>query len=819
MLAGLHRGRILTALLTVAAMTATSLAREVRSLDRNWRFHLGDTPQAQSLDFDDAAWRLLDLPHDWSVEGDFSEAYASGTGFLPGGTGWYRKHFTLPTDQQGKRVVITFDGVYRNSEVWLNGVHLGERPYGYIGFHFDLTPHVRFGEDNVLAVCVRRENVADSRWYTGTGIYRHVWLTITDPLHVAPWGVFVTTPRITDESADVTVVTEVVNEEATARDIRVESRILDPDGKEVSSATTTHEVAAGATYAFTDWQQAPAPRRWSPDSPVLYTLVTCVSVGDDLRDEVCTRFGIRSIRFDPNKGLFLNDQPTKLRGLCMHHDAGVVGAAVPEDVLRRRLELVKSIGANAVRCSHNPMAPEFYRLCDEIGLLVMDEAFDEWEIGKRKWVQGRNNGTAERFGYSEWFEDWGERDAADMVRAHRNHPSIVMWSIGNEIDYPTDPYVHPESRVDPDFAGFEYRDNPPVSRLVYVAPKLIAAIKRNDPTRPVTMALANVPAANGTGLAAMLDIAGYNYQERNYAADHALFPNRVIFGSENGQQMESWRVVRDNAFVAGLFYWVGFDFLGEAGRWPWHGSTAGLFDSCGFKKPFAYHTQALWTKESMMRLYAAPSETRRGRRGWKQHHWNWRSGESVELTITAYSNCEEVGLTLNGRDLGRRKPAEAVAEWSVTYEAGELRATGYAGGEKVAEDVLVTAGAPVRLTAEVDRSTLRSPGSVAHVILSIVDEKGVRVTDFAEDVTVDVTGPGRLLGVDNGALSDSTPLRIATRRPRAGRLLALVQAGFAEGEILLTAQAEGIKQAEVALHSQATQDATKRTRSPSSVTP
>jgi hypothetical protein len=785
-------------MILLAAHPATAApSRSVIALDEDWRFHLGPVEAAETPAFDDTRWRRVDLPHDWSVEFPFSPTHASGTGFLPGGTGWYRKSLVVPETVQGQRVAVEFDGVYRNSDVWVNGHHLGHRPSGYTGFRYDLKPHLRLdGQSNLIAVRVQRENVADSRWYPGSGIYRHVRLVVTPPVHVAPWGVFVTTPRVSRDSANVNAQVEVANESDAPRMLHIQTQVRDGQGRTVSEAEDARNVAAGQAYTFSTWQTVPHPMRWSTATPHLYTLTTRVTSEGILLDEVQTPFGIRTFRFDPNTGFHLNDAPLLLKGVCMHHDGGVVGAAVPDEVLKRRLQLIKDLGANAVRCSHNPMAPEFYSLCDQLGLLVLDEAFDEWELGKRKWVEGRNAGTADRFGYAAEFDTWATRDLSDMIRQHRNHPSIILWSIGNEIDYPTDPYVHPESRVDRDFSGFSREGLPSVTRLSVVAPRLIATVKREDPTRPVTMALANVPAANGTGLAAMLDVAGYNYQEKEYDRDHRAFPSRVIFGSETSKRAESWIAARDRDFISGMFIWVGFDFLGEAGRWPSHGSRAGLFDRCGFPKTAAFQFESFWRDTPLIRLVSAPTPASGppdSARSKGRPHWTWNATSSQPMTVTSYSNCDEVELLLNDRSLGRRAvTTRNVAQWELLYEAGTLVAIGFVDGQERSRDMLRTAAPPLRLIGESDTFTL-TPGGVAHLVLRVVDERNVTSPHADSGVRVEVTGDGRLLGLDNGDQSDPTPLRSTMRVPREGRLLAIIQAGKSAGTFSVRASANGLE--------------------------
>ncbi len=788
-------------LFAVACTTfATEPPRQHTLFDSHWRFHLGEMADGQQPELDDSSWRALDLPHDWSAEAEFSPTNASGTGFLPGGIGWYRKTFATDAAWSGRKVFVTFDGVYRNADVWINGHPLGQRPYGYITFQHELTPFLAASGANVLAVRVARENVADSRWYPGSGIYRHVWLTVTHPVHVPLWGDYITTPRANAETADVVVRTEVTNATDTPQSVRVVWRIVRPDGALLGEHEQGRTLPDAGSHTFSQWQKVANPALWSPDSPVLHALISRVYAGSELVDETRTPFGIRTFHFDANNGFFLNGQNLKIKGLCLHHDGGVVGAAVPGDVLARRLRLVKEIGGNAVRCSHNPMAPEFYDLCDQLGLLVMDEAFDEWELGKRKWVEGRNVGRAERFGYSEDFEQWAEQDCADMVRRGRNHPSIILWSLGNEIDYPTDPYVLDETRA---VEGFAQDDRQPKqTRLAVVAPRLIAAVKRHDPTRPVTMALANMVSSDATGLAQMLDVVGYNYQENDYARDRRAFPTRVIYGSENGRGFDQWKVVRDNAHISAQFLWVGFDFLGEAGEWPNHGSWAGLFDTRGFGKVAAWHREAMWSDAPMVFVAVTPSREAGGRRRRAPFapHWNWPDTTDL-LRVVAFSNCEEVRLRLNGRSLETRSVAEDhTVSFDVRYEPGELTAVGWRGGVPAATNTLVTAGEPAAVRVEVDRTSLPADGrSVAHAIVSVVDANGNGVYAANHAVSVQVTGAGRLLGVDNGDLNDPTPLSSHTKAVNDGQVLVLLQAGDAPGSIHLTASAPGLSGASLRL--------------------
>lgn len=795
-----HLAGGVVAVVCLLGLTSTASPRSQENFDAKWRFHLGDLQDGQKPSLKDSGWRKLDLPHDWSVEHAFSPTNASATGFLPGGIGWYRKTFASEKSWEGKNVFVTFDGVYRNADVWINGHHLGQRPFGYITFQHDLTRYLKKQGDNVLAVRVERENVADSRWYPGSGIYRHVWLTVTDPVHVPLWGNYITTPRATTDSADVVVRTEVTNTTLKAQSVRVVWQIIKPDGSKLREYSQGASLSPNSAHTYSQWQKISEPQLWSPDTPTLYLMSIRVFAGDKLVDETSTAFGIRTFYFDANKGFYLNGENMKLKGLCLHHDGGVVGAAVPEDVLLRRLKLVKEVGGNAVRCSHNPMAPELYRMCDELGLLVMDEAFDEWEIGKRKWVKGRNAGSAQRFGYSEDFEQWAEQDAADMVRRGRNHPSIIMWSIGNEIDYPTDPYVLEETRA---VEGFAQDDRQPKqTRLAVVAPKLIAAIKRYDPTRPVTMALANVVSSEATGLAQMLDVVGYNYQEEDYARDHQAFPTRVIYGSENGRGNDQWQVVATNDYVSAQFLWVGFDFLGEAGEWPNHGSQAGLFDTRGFKKISAFHRQALWSDVPMVSLVVGRAQSDDGRRRWRRLEPRWHArNQDDRVAVVAFSNCERVELNLNGQRVESKSVGpERAVEFELAYEPGELVAIGYRGDTPVVTNSLATAGAPAGLEVEWDRDFLPADGrSVAHAVISVVDAQGNLVYSADNEISVELVGEGQLLGVDNGNLNDPTQLSKPEKKAEGGQVLALIEAGRSTGELKLRVAAKGLPPREASL--------------------
>jgi beta-galactosidase len=790
------RSLYVVSVVSALALMGPAMARTHVDLDPDWRFSKGDFATATMPAFDDSSWRTVSLPHDWSIEGPFGPDYGSGNGFAPGGIGWYRKHFTLDEAHKGKAVAIEFDGVYCCSEVWMNGHFVGGRPYGYSSFECDLTPLVKFGQDeNVVAVRVDHSRFADSRWYTGSGIYRHVRLQITDKLAIAHWGTYITTPQVTKDSAVVRIETTVNNAHNQAKTFSLSLEIIGPDGKAAGTATASGTAEAASGQILIQQITVNQPVLWSTESPSLYTLKSRVSANSQVVDETATPFGIRTIRFDPDKGFFLNDQSLKLKGVCIHHDAGCLGAAVPDKVLERRLRTLQELGVNAIRTSHNPPAPELLDMCDRLGLLVKDEAFDEFTPAKNKWVTGRNVGLPSRFGYAELFADWSVRDIQDLVRRDRNHPCVILWSIGNEIDYANDPFSHP-------VLGDQYRpENPPAEDMARYAKPLIEAVKKLDTTRPVTAALATVAMSDAVGLGDLLDVVGYNYQEQRYPADHQSHPKRCIFGSETSHQYGNWTVVRDNNYVAGQFLWTGIDYLGEANRWPNRGSSAGLLDLCGFKKPNAWFRQSLWSDKPTVYLCASESRGGGGRfRGMRgEERWNWSDGATV--TLTCYTNCPEVRVTLNDKEIGTGRLAEAMngaLTWQVPYEPGTVKAVGFKDGKPACEFALKTAGAAKRVSLSPDVTQLRADGKdICHIEFQIVDDHDVRVPEAANEVTFGAQGPATILGVGNADLNSPDDCKDRVHKAYRGRGLAIVQAGREPGTIHLTARAEGLEPASV----------------------
>lgn len=749
-----------------------------QNLNLDWLFHLGDEPGADFMGYDDSAWRRVTLPHDWSVEHPFDRSNASGTGYLPGGTAWYRKHFILPDAAQGKRVRLYFGGVYKHARVWINSNYLGQWAYGYTSFAFDISEFVHPGE-NVICVRVEHNEVADSRWFTGSGIHRDVELEISDPVCFAEHGVFVTTEKVENGVATLKIQYETLGADCVKFDV------ITPSGAAAAYAS----AMGGQGEILVD---VPKAQLWGVDSPSLYTLrCECHKDGKTV-DQLEIPFGIRTIRFDPNEGFFLNGENMKLKGVCVHHDAGCLGAAAPKAVWKRRLEKFRKAGCNAIRTAHNPPDSHLLDLCDEMGFLVMDEAFDEWEGTKNKWWQGHNVYPPKKYGYAEDFPQWYQKDLESMVLRDRNHPSIILWSIGNEIDYPNDPYVTPlfdevlgnndankpsaERRYDP--------RKPDAGRLAIVAKKLTDIVHAIDLTRPVTSALSFPELSTRTGYADVLDASGYNYKENFYAEDHARFPDRVIMGSENSHAPQAWYAVRDNDYICGQFLWTGVDFLGECKGWPVRISQAGMVNLAGYEKPNFYMRRALWTTEPFVRIAAGHGED--------LTHFSWReqlcwAGEEGEpMWVSCYTNQPQVELFLNGQSLGVKEvgPQDGgCAQWQLPYTPGVLKAV-----VSGAENMLCTTGKAAKIQLEAVEKSLPADGrSVYQVEVKLRDSHGLVAAAHDEVIHYQLLGDGEILGVENGKPDDLTPYAEKYRQTFLGRAIVYIRAGRMPGEITLRA--------------------------------
>lgn len=776
-------------------------------LNDGWRFALQDDPRSSRPELDDRGWQRVDLPHDWSVKAPMRADLASCTGYLPGGVAWYRKTLRVPPADAGQKVFVYFEGVYNRSEVYLNGHLLGKRPNGYVSFYYDATPYLLPGQDNVLAVRVDHSRSADSRWYTGSGIYRNVFLVRSGPVHLAPWGLFARAADVQDSAARLQIDAEIQNETGDTVTVAVVHELRSAQGTLVATGTATIAVNAGSTAKSKVEFTVRDPQRWSPDHPNLYRLETTVSQDGRRIDGTSVKTGIRQFAFDPDHGFSLNDRGVKLKGVCLHHDAGVLGAAVPRSIWRARLQTLRSIGCNAVRTSHNPQSPDFYELCDELGLLVLNEFFDEWEFPKRKWLQGWNVGKPGFEGSFDFFEQWSDRDIADVVRRDRNHPSVFAWSIGNEVDYPNDPYSHPilqGTQINqPMFGGYK-PDQPNASRLGAIAKRLAAEVKRHDPSRPVTAALAGVVMSNETDYPGALDVAGYNYTEDRYALDHASYPRRVLYGSENGHALKAWKAARDHDYVGGQFLWTGIDYLGEAGPWPSRGSSAGLLDLTGAVKPRGRFREALWSSHPVLHLGTepVPKDDRKSIDAWPA--WNYRAGQKVR--VLCYTNAASVRLLLNGQPVGGAKSYDAdtgVLAWDLPFAAGTLEAIGVdQHGNETCRAALRSAGPAVALQVAGEGGVIDRERGVTAVTLQIVDRDGVPVPDAEDEVACRIDGPARLLGLDAGNLRDTGDYADATHRAFHGRLVAWVQATGGAGRVRVFFTAAGLPEAELTLTAQ-----------------
>lgn len=776
-------------------------SRIEENFNYGWKFTLGDAEKANEIQFNDAEWRSLDLPHDWSVEGSFSDQWASGTGYLPAGIAWYRKTFKLPQSDQDREYAIYFDGVYNNSEVWVNGVYLGKRPNGYVSFQYDLTPHIKVGAENVIAVRVDHSKYADSRWYTGSGIYRDVKLISTSKCHIKQWGVYAKTSELSDEKAILDIETEIINKQDHDQDILVENTLF-YQGDVVQQTQSKVSVVAGATAANEQKMNIPNPQRWGVETPNLYTLKTAIIYDDQTMDQVTNEIGFRETKFDAQNGFFLNGENMKLKGICMHHDAGTLGSAVPKSVLSRRLDVLKEMGCNAIRTSHNPFSSDFYALCNQKGFLVLDEVFDEWESTKKKWVKGWNQGEPAREGYAEYFNEWSKQDLKDVVLRDRNHPSIIMWSIGNEVDYPNDPYSHPilNTEANPQTKA-RYDENLPHSdRLGEIARELASVVRALDLTRPVTAGLASALVSNETGYADALDVAGYNYQEFRYEKDHLRFPDRPLYGSENGMSLDAWNTVAENDYIMGQFLWTGIEYLGEAWIYPYRFSTSGMIDLAGNKKNEFYFRKSLWSDKPMVYMTAFDQPNKSDDKNLWAHrkgmpHWNWEAKSKVYVGV--FTNCEEVELTLDGNSLGTKKMADfpsKVMSWDLPFKEGNLLAIGKIKNQEVARHELTTAQNADHLEAKVfDVTADANEPDIRQIEISIVDKEGNLVYLDERAITCTTNGQVKLLGLEDANPRNIQKYRSDKRNAFHGKLLAYVQVlNQSDEKVQLTFSAEGL---------------------------
>lgn len=752
--------------------------------------------------------REVTLPHDWSIRMPMRENLYSCTGYLPGGIGIYHRWFRLdfPHDTTEYNFYLYFEGVYNRSTISLNGKEIYSRPNGHASFLVDITPYVKPNDNNEVSVLVDHSREADCRWYTGSGINRDVWLIRSPKTHIRQWGTTYQTVALSDSHATINVQVELERHNSASANHSVCMMMLSETGDTI--AQTTMPVAGNDTVRAT--LHIDNPKAWSTDTPYLYYLVTqLLNANGEETDRSVTRAGLRTTEFLPDKGFFLNGKNMKMLGVCIHDDAGTLGTAVPADVWRYRLKQLKKIGVNAIRMSHNPHAPVVYDLCDELGLLVMDEASDEWEFAKRKWLKGWNKGEPGYEGSFDFFYEWIERDVADMVRRDRTHPSIVLWSIGNEVDYPNDPYSHPvlngSSITQPMYGGYK-PEQPNAERIGKIAERLSAIVRQHDSTRAVTGALAGVVMSNETLYPCVVDVVGYNYTESRYHEDHQRYPDRVIYGSENRHDIEAWRAVSDNEFIFGQFLWTGIDYLGEAGPWPARGSTAGLLNLCGDIKTLGRYRQSLWNTTPMCHIvtHRAGRNSHRTnlnanrRMPYDEPFWNYNEGDSV--VVTCYTNAETARLLLNNKEICPPKPKNqrtGAVTWTVAYKPGTLTAEGIGGlsGQVPTASIETTdklSGTKINVICDYLNVYEPMPGETLYsstdynehvfvVEIDLVDSNGRRVYDANNTVEVKAIGDCKLLALENGNIFDTTPAYnsgtgepITQRRAHNGHLVAYV---------------------------------------------
>lgn len=827
------RKQLLTIVMVLAISAVPSLRAQgsfgtPEKINDNWKFILNDVKDGQSVALDDSKWQSISLPHDWSVKGQLSPTLASCTGYLPGGIGWYRKTIDIPAGKPGEKVYLYFEGVYNRSEVFLNGQSLGKRPNGYISFMYDATPFIKPGEKNVIAVRVDHSQSADSRWYTGSGIYRNVWLVHANPIHIAQWGIYAY-PEKVKNGYRLNVEVEIQNEEKENATLSVLNELYDATGKLVAKDRKKLTTMPGKENKLVTSLAVKNPALWSLSEPNLYTLKTTVLKDGTVTDRTSTRTGFRFYTFDPDKGFALNGEWMKMKGVCIHHDAGVLGSAVPREVWKRRLETLKEVGVNAIRTSHNPQSTDLYDLCDEMGILVIDEMYDEWVFPKRKWLEGWNVGTPGFQGSFDIFKEWSEIDLADLVRRDRNHLSVFAWSVGNEVDYPNDPYSH--KVLGGEKAGFTQAsyggynpDAPDAMELGDIAKRLVKVVKAYDLSRPVTAGLAGVAMSNETEYPGALDITGYNYTEDKYDADHQKYPKRVIFGSENRHDMAAWKATRDKEFIFGQFLWTGIDYLGESGRWPTRGFYSGLLDFGGFIKPRGYFRQSLWSDKPMAYLGTYPTPGRGSRSQSKDVRsqqeegdvsnyvervpsmdawsiWNYQEGQSIR--VVCYTNADKAKLLLNGAEVGETKDYDdnsGIIYWDIPYSAGKLEVVGMdKNNTPVSGYTIQTSTRPYALQIVRAEKEINKERGLAQIVLQVVDEQGVPVMLSDNEVTCWISGPAKLLGLEASNNNDMSDYTDNVHRVYHGRILAYVQATGEAGDIKVSFTSPWLEPAEITL--------------------
>ena len=776
-----------------------------------WEFKLEDSISNKNKN----DWRKINLPHDWSIESSLDSIHGEGaTGYLLGGIGYYKKDFKLNIGKD-QVAYILFDGVYNNATFNLNNANLGKHPYGYSPFYFDITKYLN-DDLNTIKVTVDRTRYADSRWYTGSGIYRNVKLITKNKLHIPIWGTFITTPIVKNDFAEVQIETTIENKYSNTKELKLLIAIYDNSNTKIVEESTVLTIEKEITKKNLTILKISRPNLWDIDHPILYKAITKVVADGKVIDTNETTFGIRSIKFDANTGFYLNGINRKIKGVCLHHDAGIVGAAVPKEVWRRRLSKLKEAGCNAIRISHNPASNEFLDLCDEMGFLVQDEFFDEWDNPKDKRLN-MNERSVDYItrGYTEHFQDWAEKDLKNTVLSHRNHPSIFQWSIGNEIEW-----TYPRNAEatgffnNMDWSGNYFWSLPPHSidkikeklntlpkekyDIGVTAKKLAKWTKELDTTRYVIANCILPSSSYESGYADALDIIGFSYRRVIYDYGHENYPNKPIMGTENLGQWHEWKAVMDRPYISGTFLWTGIDYMGESNKgWPKKGTPSGLLDLAGFAKPSFHMFKSLWNdapsvfiatqieQKSNYKIDANGNPVEKKEGAWKNalwvwqdvnEHWNYKVNDTTIVEV--YSNCDQVELFLNNKSLGiknLRDFDDHIYKWAVPFKAGTLKAVGTKSGKTV-ETIVNTSNKPEKLNLVADRTELKADGyDVAHIVVQLIDNNGNAVKTENQNINFSVTGGAKVLGVDNGNINNTQNFKSTTIKTDKGRALLIIQ--------------------------------------------
>ncbi|WP_282040035.1 sugar-binding domain-containing protein [Saccharicrinis aurantiacus] len=808
-------------LLCLSAVTLAQGPRSTEDFNFDWKFLLGDAPEAVKQNFDDSAWRTLNLPHDWSIEQSYTTEKTSGsTGFLPTGIGWYRKTFEVPANWENTVTNIEFDGIYNNSKVWINGHYLGKRPYGYSVFGYELSAYLNYGGSNTITVKVDHEQFADSRWYTGSGIYRNVRLINTATTYIPQFGAWIETPLVSEKKATVDIHTVVKTTNKKLSNASVKAIIKDGTGKVIAQKKLKCALAQLDTFKVSIALKN--PKLWSIETPNLYTAEIEIIDGKTVVDNYSTDFGIRSIRFDANTGFYLNEKPVKMKGVCLHHDAGAVGAVFIKDVWARRLNTLQEIGVNAIRCSHNPADPGLLKLCDEMGFLVINEAFDEWKRNKQKWNTSRFAKDVlpeNHVGYGDIFEEWAERDAKDMIRATRNHPSIIMWSMGNEIEW-TYPYYW---KMEKSTQGLDNQvlieeTGSDVDELKETAELIQKWFKEVDTTRFVTTGGVLPKAGNMTGYFDVPDVIGYNYRAINYDEDHKNYPNRIMYGSENWGTYQEWKDIRDRDFMSGIFLWTGIAYLGESGPFPWKGLEISLLDFCGFYTPRGHFFRTLWSDKPY--TYLATKHAKKAQwiysdgkwvdnrvHNWLdkwlfddvEQTWNYKDGDSVFVEV--FSNSPQVELFVNNKSYGIKSPADFednIVKYLVPYAAGEIKAVGINQEKAESDYAIKTAKWVGKIVLKADKTEMKANGyDVVHIEAFVQTKNGDLIPDLDYQFVFKVEGNGVNIGVDNGWDRNVQKHKSNYITTHNGRAMMLVQSTREAGVIKVSAKSGNFESNEI----------------------